>query len=84
MTYFVKVNTLNKRIDKQSGTFIISGVAKDSIKVEDKIKSDVFYKIKVKNQAKILEELDLLNINDVSLFPELDNVSRYFVSKITI
>lgn len=84
MTYFVQANTSNKRIDKQSGAFIICGVSKDPIEVEDKIKSNIFYKIKVKNQVKILEELDLLNINEASLFPELDKVSRYFVSKITI
>lgn len=84
MTYFVQANSSNRRIDKQSGAFIISGVSKDPIEVEEKINCNVVCKIKVVNQNKILKELDLLNINEASLFPELDKVSKYYVSKINV
>ena len=42
----------------------------------------VIYKIKIVNRAAILKELDALNINEASLFPELDKVAKYYTSKI--
>lgn len=80
--YFVQPDISNRRIDKQSGVFIISGLSQDQKEIEDKIKHNVVCKIKINNQEKILNELDTLNINEGSLFPELDKVSKYYVSKV--
>lgn len=81
LNYFVQPDISNKRIDKQSGAFIISGLSNNQQEIEEKIMNNVFYKIKIKNQQRVLKELDSLNINEGSLFPELDKVSKYFVSK---
>ena len=80
--YFVQPDISNRRIDKQSGAFIISGLSKDQKEIEDKIKHNVVCKIRINDQEKILKALDRLNINEGSLFPELDKVSKYYVSKI--
>lgn len=80
--YFVQPDISNRRIDKQSGAFIISGLSKNQKEIEEKIMHNVVWKIKINNQEEILKELDVLNINEGSLFPELDKVSKYYVSKI--
>ena len=80
--FFVQPDNSNRRIDKQNGAFIISGLAKDVKQIEGKINYNVICKIRINNQKEILKELDMLNINEASLFPELDKVSRYYVSKI--
>ena len=80
--YFVQPDISNRRIDKQNGAFIISGLSKNQKEIEDKIMHNVVCKIKINNQEQILKELDILNINEASLFPELDKVSRYYISKI--
>ena len=82
-TYFVQPDYTNKRIDKQNGAFIISGLSKDQDEIEQKINYNVHTKIKILNRGNILKELDKLNINDATLFPELDKVSRYYVEKIS-
>lgn len=80
--YFVQPDNSNRRIDKQSGAFIISGLSKNQKEIEEKINYNVIYKIKIVNRAAILKELDALNINEASLFPELDKVAKYYTSKI--
>lgn len=82
-TFFVQPDYSNKRIDKQNGAFIISGLSKDQKEIEDKIKCGIHTRIKVINQNKILKELDKLNINEATLFPELDKVSKYYIDKIS-
>lgn len=82
--YFVQPDNSNKRIDKQSGAFIISGLSKDQQEIEEKIKYNVVYKIKINNQDKILKELDILKINEATLFPELDKIAEYFTSKLQL
>lgn len=80
--YFVQPDVSNRRIDKQSGAFIISGLSENQKEIEEKIMHNVVWKIKISKQEEILKELDILNINEGSLFPELDKVSKYYVSKI--
>lgn len=82
-TYFVQPDYTNKRIDKQNGAFIISGLSKNQEEIEQKINYNVHTKIKILNRSNILKELDKLNINEATLFPELDKVSRYYVEKIS-
>ena len=83
LSFYVQPDNLNKRIDKQSGAFIISGLSEDQNEIKNKINSMVIYKFKIINQEKILEQLDALNINEASLFPELDKVANYYKMKIT-
>lgn len=75
----------NNRIVKQDGAFIICGVNNSIEKTINrklrlyKNKKAVLFFISDKKQ--ILKELDLLSINESSLFPEIDHVSEYIKSK---
>lgn len=80
--YFVQPDNSNKRIDKQSGAFIISGLSKDTKEIEDKINNHLVCRIKINDRDVILNQLDALNINEASLFPEIDKVAKYYTSKI--
>lgn len=76
-SYFVQPLKLNSRILKQDGAFIINGLNLDCEEVEQKIRDMVFQVIKIKDQHKILAELDRLGINEATLFPEVDKVASY-------
>lgn len=43
---------------------------------KNKIEMNVYEEIRIQNQARILGELDMLGINEASLFPELDKVAH--------
>ena len=51
--YFVQPDISNRRIDKQSGAFIISGLSKNQKEIEEKIMHNVVWKIKINNQEEI-------------------------------
>lgn len=81
----VKVKYSNSRIIKQSGSFLIFGI--DRIKTKPaKIPDEWIINLEIKrvdfeidNDSKqnILEELNILGINEATLFPELDNQAEY-------
>lgn len=79
----VKVKLNNNRIVKQSGAFLLFGFdIKKSIpaKVPDNwtvSKSKLDFIISLTDKEKIINELDTLGINEGTLFPELDNQSKY-------
>lgn len=75
----------NNRMIKQDGAFIICGInsmlekeINDKLRMEINGKKVLFF---ISEKKKILEELDLLSINESSLFPEIDHVSKYITSK---
>lgn len=69
----------NKRVVAQSGLFIAAGLLQYR-KLEDSI---VVNKLKIPAESKliILDELNQLNINEKSMFPEVEKVSIYIKSK---
>jgi hypothetical protein len=81
----VKVKQNNNRIIKQSGSFLIFGI--NGKKTEPAIiPNDWILNLEVKNidfnidadsKDFILDELNILGINESSLFPELDNQAKY-------
>lgn len=81
----VKVKQNNNRIIKQSGVFLIFGInEKKSLPAE--IPNDWIINLELKgvdfeinNDRKdnILDELNLLGINEATLFPELENQAKY-------
>lgn len=81
----VKVKQNNNRIIKQSGVFLIFGI--DGKKnLPAKIPDDWIINLELKgvdfeinNNSKdnIIEELNLLGINEATLFPELENQAKY-------
>lgn len=74
----------NQRIIKQGGSFIICGISGDQNGLDGLCCSDNEGKrtvIIVKDKDKILKELDVLSVNQASLFPEIDDVAEYIREK---
>ena len=85
----VKVKQSNSRIIKQSGSFLIFGINDEKNKpalvpekwiVEIK-KEELDFTVNHESKKEILRELDTLEINESTLFPELENQSRYLKTK---
>ncbi len=72
----------NMRVKLQSGCFIIAGLRNTQEKYNDLMNNEYFARIKIKNQEKILQELDRIGINEISLFPEIDKVARYYTESL--
>lgn len=78
---FVQPNKTNMRISKQDGAFILCGLSENANEATEKIEMTVSREVRVRNQEKILGELDALGINEASLFPELDKVAHYLKTR---
>ncbi|MGF6178931.1 FRG domain-containing protein [Ensifer sp. 4252] len=79
--FFVYPSKANKRVTAQSGAFVAAGLL--SYKSTENIVSFQQSVINVPAPAKpdILKELDILNINSRSMFPEIEYTSRYIKRK---
>lgn len=74
----------NQRIVKQEGSFIICGINEDQNGLDGLCCSDNEGRrtiLVVKDKDKILRELDVLSVNQASLFPEIDDVAEYIREK---
>ncbi len=75
----VKSKKSNDRISFQSGAFLLYGL--DSV-LDEKGTSDIkVTRISVTNKQSILKELDLLNINESTVFPYIENSAKYVAKK---
>ncbi|MDD7460753.1 MAG: FRG domain-containing protein [Treponema sp.] len=85
---FLFVHTKNdtQRIINQQGLFILFGMKEelsdpadiqDSFYRDEKDNKKLVFVIKSGNKNKILEELNLMNINEKFIYPDLDHVSKY-------
>lgn len=88
--YMVMPTYTNERLRKQNGVFLLSSLfsISDGIDISQSIitKSkgnvrdsfdDVFFFVRGENKEEILKELDLYNINEATLFPELEHQLSY-------
>lgn len=71
----------NHRITSQSGAFFLFG--QDVSFDEDNFTGIYVERVIVKNKESILKELDLLNINESTVFPQTDSSARYIAQKFT-
>jgi hypothetical protein len=84
--FAIKVKLSNERIIQQSGAFLIFGM--ENIKeLPARIPSEWtvdFPPICIRNNNKndLLEELELININESTLFPDLDRVTNHIIDTI--
>ncbi len=74
-----KARKNNARMVSQSGLFLLFGLT-DSL---DKSYNGDFqvYSVKIQNKEKILQELDNLNINKSTIFPEMEKSAEYIKDK---
>lgn len=75
----VKGKQSNDRISSQSGAFLLFGL--DSVFDEAGTPEIKVSRITVSNKDAILEELDLLNINESTVFPYIENSAKYVADK---
>lgn len=75
----VKGKKNNDRIASQSGAFLLFGY--NTIFNEKGTDNIEIRRITVENKKKILDELDLLNINESTVFPYIENSAKYVANK---
>ncbi len=77
----VKSKKSNERIASQSGAFLLFGI--DSSLNEEGTESIQINRVVIKKEdkSKILIELDLLNVNESSVFPYIENSAKYIAQK---
>lgn len=74
-----KARKNNARMISQSGLFLLFGLS-DTLRNNNNRTFET-YSIKIINKDKILRELDLLNINKSTIFPELEKSAEYIKDK---
>lgn len=88
--YMVVPTYTNERLQRQNGVFLLASmffvsigtsvkdgvITKSKNNLRDEFDSQYFY-IKGENKDSILKELDLYNINEATLFPELEHQLNY-------
>ncbi len=75
----VKGKRSNDRISSQSGAFLLFGL--DSVLDEKGTPEIEVTRITVSDKAAILKQLDLLNINESTVFPYIENSAKYVAQK---
>lgn len=75
----VKGKKSNDRIASQSGAFLLFGL--DSVLNEKGTPEIEVTRTSVTNKTSILKELDLLNINESTVFPNIENSAKYVAKK---
>ena len=80
---FVQPNKDNPRILKQDGAFIVSGLDIDEYESDMKIRKNIVLELTIDSnyKKKILKELELISVNQATLFPEVDKVADYLRKK---
>ena len=75
----VKGKQSNDRITSQSGAFLLYGL--DAVFDESGTPDIAVSRITITNKKSILKELDLLNINESTVFPYIENSAKYVADK---
>lgn len=77
-SYHVRLGMTNDRILAQAGSFIIAGL--DDVYINEEMASsrrEPFARIIIEDKKALFEELKLLNINDSTMLPDLQNTGAY-------
>lgn len=75
----VKGKRSNSRISSQAGAFLLFGL--DAVLDEKGTPEIEVKRISVSNKVAILNQLDLLNINESTVFPYIENSAKYVAQK---
>lgn len=74
---FLKPSMLNRRVDAQSGAFILFGLSENYI--ENKYRNNV--RLFIFDKEKIRSELALLGFSNKTMIPDMDYVAKYLKEK---
>lgn len=82
-TFCVKGRLNQERIIAQSGSFLIFGLDAEAIPESGNDDFNV-YRIRINKDDKkpILDELDLLNINQRTVYPSIENSAKYIKNRL--
>ena len=85
-SYFFVPQKNNARIIKQEGAFIINGLFSSECEAEESVKKFKIATIKIPSKQKkyILDELSNLGINEITLFPDLENVINEYKKELDV
>ncbi|MBO9644308.1 MAG: FRG domain-containing protein [Pseudacidovorax sp.] len=75
----VKGKRSNNRITFQSGAFLLFG--HEAVLSESGAEDIEVQRIRIVNQKSIISQLDVLNINESTVFPYIENSARYIAAK---
>lgn len=75
----VKGKKNNDRISSQSGAFLLFGL--DTVLNEGGTEDIKVTRITISDKTNILKELDILNINESTVFPYIENSAKYVAEK---
>lgn len=75
----VKGKQSNNRISSQSGAFLLFGL--DTVFAESGTNEINVQRIAISNKDAILKELDSLNINESTVFPNIESSAKYIADK---
>ncbi|MEW9699579.1 FRG domain-containing protein [Paenibacillus sp. SI8] len=75
----IKSKRTNSRIYSQSGAFLLFG--HEAVMDENGTEDIAVQRITIRNKKEILDELDVLNINDSTVFPYIENTAKYIAAK---
>jgi hypothetical protein len=75
----VKGKRSNDRISSQSGAFLLFGM--DAVLDENGTSEIAVTRITISKKPLILQQLDLLNINESTVFPYIENSAKYVAQK---
>ncbi len=75
----VKGKQSNDRITSQSGAFLLYGL--DAVFDESGTQDIEISRITITKKSSVLKELDLLNINESTVFPYIENSAKYVADK---
>ncbi len=75
----IKGKRSNNRITSQSGAFLLFGI--NSVLNEEGNSDIEVNRLLINDKEKILRELDLLNINESTVFPYIENSAKYIAKK---
>lgn len=78
----IKAKKLDKRIQAQSGSFLLFGYADELPPTGNENIEIIRFKIKHEDKETILRELDLLGINEATIYPDIENSAKYIKEKL--
>jgi hypothetical protein len=78
----VRPKQANQRILAQQGAFLLFGLV-STLRAENEFGINIVRtKVPVRAKKYLLDELDSININASTLFPEIESAAKYIMSKI--